>query len=74
MTELLFSDVFMVVASVFTCLAAVILTLFAIDVKDSNDSKQTFLNLVAAALVSAAGFVFIMYFSSQVEYEVTYDG
>ena len=74
MSKLLFNDGFMLVASVFTCLAAVILTLFAIDVKGSNGDKRTFLNLVAAALVSAAGFVFIMYFSSQIEYEVTYDG
>lgn len=74
MSKLLFNDVFMVVASVFTCLVAVISTLFAIDVKDSNDDKRKFLSLVAAALVSAVSFVFIMYFSSQVEYEVTYDG
>lgn len=74
MSQLLFSDAFMIVASVFTCLAAVVLTLLTINVKSSNGDKRTFLNLVAAALVSAAGFVFIMYFSSQVEYEVTYDG
>ena len=74
MSKLLFNDVFMVVASVFTCFAAVILTLFAIDVKDSNGSKQTFIDLVAVALVSALGFVWLVYFSSQVEYEVTYDG
>ena len=74
MSKLLFNDGFMIVASVFTCLAAVILTLFAIDVKDSNGSKQTFLDLVAVALVSALGFVWLVYFSSQVEYEVTYDG
>lgn len=74
MSQLLFSDVFMFVASVFTCLAAVILTLFAIDDNGSNGDKRTFLNLVAVALVSAAGFVFIMYFSSQIEYEVIYDG
>ena len=74
MSKLLFNDVFMVVASVFTCLVAVISTLFAIDVKDSNDDKRKFLSLVAAALVSALGFVWLVYFSSQVEYEVTYDG
>lgn len=74
MSQLLFNDGFMIVASVFTCLAAVILTLLAIDVKGSNGSKQTFLNLVALTLVSAVGFVLIMYFSSQVEYEVTYNG
>ena len=74
MSKLLFNDVFMVVASVFTCLVAVISTLFAIDVKDSNDDKRKFLDLVAVALVSALGFVWLVYFSSQVEYEVTYDG
>ena len=74
MSKLLFNDGFMIVASVFTCLAAVISTLFAIDVKDSNGSKQTFLDLVAVALVSALVFVWLVYFSSHVEYEVTYDG
>ena len=75
MSELLFSDAFIVIAAAITLGATIIFTLFAVHAKDSNRSNRTFLSFLSLALVSAfGGFALIMYFSSQVEYEVTYDG
>lgn len=75
MSELLFSDTFSVIAAAITLGATIIFTLFAVHAKDSNRSNRTFLSFLSLALVSAfGGFALIMYFSSQIEFAVTYDG
>lgn len=75
MSELLFSDAFIVIAAAITLGTTIIFTLFAAHAKDSNRSNRTFLSFLSLALVSAfGGFALIMYFSSQIEFAVTYDG
>lgn len=75
MSELLFSDAFIVIAAAITLGATIIFTLFAVHAKDSNRSNRAFLSFLSLALVSAfGGFALIMYFSSQIEFAVTYDG